>query len=294
MGPWIENIPTIIPSLSSSNSNQPTPFSPRVPQPSTKPKERSLLHQYLKQHITQNHLQNQKNGRRSSSSATTNRRAGALNVTGGEPPAVHPDPAGRPFRRAPHPQDDLPDGGVRAAEPPVLRHGGLPLRHPIRLTTFQSFTVFILEVSRSPAFLIDHTIMNPHYTPTTASVNLEIPVEDPEEGAFGVGGNEGVVAGGFVLFFPNYSTFLAKPGFYVEDLFVRECYRRRGLGRMLLGAVAAQAVKMGYGRVEWVVLDWNVNAIRFYEEMGAEVLGDWRVCRLTGEALLGYGQGHRN
>ncbi|KAK9158471.1 hypothetical protein Scep_005045 [Stephania cephalantha] len=159
---------------------------------------------------------------------------------------------------------------------------------------FQSFTVFILEVSRSPAFLIDHTIMNPHYTPTTASVNLEIPVEDPEEGAFGVGGNEGVVVGGFVLFFPNYSTFLAKPGFYVEDLFVRECYRRRGLGRMLLGAVAAQAVKMGYGRVEWVVLDWNVNAIRFYEEMGAEVLGDWRVCRLTGEALLGYGQGHRN
>ncbi|KAK9124219.1 hypothetical protein Sjap_013821 [Stephania japonica] len=161
---------------------------------------------------------------------------------------------------------------------------------------FQSFTVFILEVSRSPSsFLIDNsTNNNPHYTPTMASVNLEIPVEDPEEGAFGVGGNGGVVVGGFVLFFPNYSTFLAKPGFYVEDLFVRECYRRRGLGRMLLGAVAAQAVRMGYGRVEWVVLDWNVNAIRFYEEMGAEVLGDWRVCRLTGEPLLGYAQDHRN
>lgn len=91
---------------------------------------------------------------------------------------------------------------------------------------------------------------------------------------------------GFVLFFPNYSTFLAKPGFYVEDLFVRECYRRKGLGRMLLSAVAAQAAKMGYGRVEWVVLDWNVNAIKFYEEMGAMILPEWRICRLTGGEWL--------
>ncbi|KAF2295705.1 hypothetical protein GH714_033663 [Hevea brasiliensis] len=77
----------------------------------------------------------------------------------------------------------------------------------------------------------------------------------------------------------------SKPGLYVEDLFVRECYRRKGMGKMLLSAVAAQAVKMGYGRVEWTVLDWNVNAIKFYEEMGAKVLTDWRICRLTGEAL---------
>ena len=96
------------------------------------------------------------------------------------------------------------------------------------------------------------------------------------------------MVGGFVLFFPNYSTFLGKPGFYVEDLFVRECYRRKGFGKMLLSAVAAQAVKMGYGRVEWVVLDWNVNAIKFYEEMGANVLQEWRICRLTGEALQSY------
>lgn len=90
---------------------------------------------------------------------------------------------------------------------------------------------------------------------------------------------------GFVLFFPNYSTFLAKPGFYIEDIFVRECYRRKGLGKILFSAVAAQASKMGYGRVEWVVLDWNVNAITFYEQMGAQILPDWRICRLTGEAL---------
>ena len=96
------------------------------------------------------------------------------------------------------------------------------------------------------------------------------------------------MVGGFVLFFPNYSTFLGKPGFYVEDMFVRECYRRKGFGKMLLSAVAAQAVKMGYGRVEWAVLDWNVNAIKFYEEMGAKVLQEWRICRLTDEALQAY------
>lgn len=93
---------------------------------------------------------------------------------------------------------------------------------------------------------------------------------------------------GFVLFFPNYSTFLAKPGLYIEDLFVRECYRRRGFGKMLLSAVAALAAKLDYGRVEWVVLDWNVNAIRFYEEMGAQVLQEWRICRLTGDNLQAY------
>lgn len=70
---------------------------------------------------------------------------------------------------------------------------------------------------------------------------------------------------------------------------MRECYRRKGFGRMLLSAVAKQAVKMGYGRVEWVVLDWNVNAIKFYEEMGAKVLSEWRICRLTGDALDAYG-----
>lgn len=162
---------------------------------------------------------------------------------------------------------------------------------------FQSFTVFILEVSPKP-FLLDGPILHSHhhlYPPQVQVVNLDLPIDDPEADAFrsagggdGVGRGEAVVAG-FVLFFPNYSTFLGKPGFYVEDLFVRECYRRKGFGRMLLSAVARQAVKMGYGRVEWVVLDWNVSAIRFYEEMGAKILQEWRICRLTGEALQAYG-----
>lgn len=72
---------------------------------------------------------------------------------------------------------------------------------------------------------------------------------------------------------------------------MREGYRRRGLGRMLLSAVAEQAVRMGFGRVEWVVLDWNANAIEFYKGMGAEVLPEWRVCRLSGDALLSYDGG---
>ncbi|KAK4430931.1 putative acetyltransferase NATA1-like [Sesamum alatum] len=152
---------------------------------------------------------------------------------------------------------------------------------------FTSFTVFLLELSTSPF----PPSQNPHFTPRLKSLHLDLPIDDPEKEAFRSNfsdANDDVTVGGFVLFFPNYSTFLAKPGFYIEDIFVRECYRRKGLGKMLLSAVAAQAAKMGYGRVEWVVLDWNVNAIKFYEQMGAQILPEWRICRLTGETLQAY------
>ncbi|EEF30706.1 probable acetyltransferase NATA1-like [Ricinus communis] len=149
---------------------------------------------------------------------------------------------------------------------------------------FQSFTVFLLEVSTNPL----SKIISPNFTPIERVVQLDHPIIDPESEMFKNSGSGDVVVAGFVLFFPNYSSFLAKPGFYVEDLFVRECYRRKGMGKMLLSAVAAQAVKMGYGRVEWVVLDWNVNAIKFYEEMGAKILPEWRICRLTGDNLEAY------
>ncbi|XP_065872703.1 GCN5-related N-acetyltransferase 8-like [Euphorbia lathyris] len=148
---------------------------------------------------------------------------------------------------------------------------------------FQSFTVFLLEVSPSPL----QKLTFPNFTSIEQIVQLDYPITDPESETFRSGSDDVVVAG-FVLFFPNYSSFLAKPGFYIEDLFVRECYRRKGMGKMLLSAVAGQAVKMGYGRVEWVVLDWNVNAIKFYEEMGAKILPEWRICRLTGESLEAY------
>ncbi|KAG4148617.1 hypothetical protein ERO13_D05G296200v2 [Gossypium hirsutum] len=152
---------------------------------------------------------------------------------------------------------------------------------------FHSFTIFLLELSSSP--IPPLLSPSPSFTPIEKTFNFDIPVNDPEKDAFSIYyGDQQVIIGGFVLFFPNYSTFLGKPGFYVEDLFVRECYRRKGFGKMLLSAVAKQAVKMGYGRVEWVVLDWNVNAITFYEQMGAKVLPEWRICRLTGDALQAY------
>ncbi|GMY08784.1 probable acetyltransferase NATA1-like [Fagus crenata] len=157
---------------------------------------------------------------------------------------------------------------------------------------FQSFTIFILELSPNPFPPQPHTHTHSLFSPVTQIITLDLPIDDPERETFKSNDKDAgfdVVVGGFVLFFPNYSTFLGKPGFYVEDLFVRECYRRKGFGKMLLLAVAQQAVKMGYGRVEWTVLDWNVNAIKFYEEMGAKVLQEWRICRLTGEALQAYG-----
>lgn len=90
---------------------------------------------------------------------------------------------------------------------------------------------------------------------------------------------------GFALFFHNYSTFLTKPGLYLEDLFVLPDYRRTGIGRALITKVAEIAVERNCGRVEWSVLDWNESAIAFYQRIGATVLPDWRICRVTGDAL---------
>jgi GNAT superfamily N-acetyltransferase len=94
---------------------------------------------------------------------------------------------------------------------------------------------------------------------------------------------------GFALFFTNFSTFLGRPGLYLEDLYVQPAYRGTGLGRQMLEHLGALAVQRGCGRFEWSVLDWNESAIRFYESMGAQVLPDWRICRLTGEALARFG-----
>jgi hypothetical protein len=99
---------------------------------------------------------------------------------------------------------------------------------------------------------------------------------------------DGEVAG-FALFFTNFSTFLSKPGLYLEDLYVRPASRGKGLGRALLQHLAALAVQRDYGRFEWSVLDWNENAIGFYRSMGADVMPDWRICRVTGESLRSLG-----
>jgi GNAT superfamily N-acetyltransferase len=96
------------------------------------------------------------------------------------------------------------------------------------------------------------------------------------------------VAAGFALYFFNYSTFLARPGLYLEDLFVRPEFRGRGLGKALLLHLAKLANARGCGRMEWSVLDWNQPAIEFYESLGAKRMKEWQICRLTGESLRQY------
>lgn len=94
---------------------------------------------------------------------------------------------------------------------------------------------------------------------------------------------------GFALFFHNYSTFLTKPGIYLEDLFVLPEYRRQGIGKAILTKVAQIAVERDCGRLEWSVLDWNESAQAFYRSMGASILDDWRICRATEDALIQLG-----
>ena len=112
------------------------------------------------------------------------------------------------------------------------------------------------------------------------------------EGLFGarpaaeaiVGEENGEVVA-FALFFHNFSTFLTKKGLYLEDLYVRQSHRGKGYGTQLLSRLAQIAVERNCGRFEWSVLDWNEPAIGFYRTMGAEILPEWRICRVTGESL---------
>lgn len=94
---------------------------------------------------------------------------------------------------------------------------------------------------------------------------------------------------GFALWFRSYSTFLARPGIYLEDLFVFPEFRGHGIGRLLLTSLARTALERGYGRLEWAVLDWNVDAIGFYKSLGAVPMADWTTYRLTGDALRAAG-----
>lgn len=90
---------------------------------------------------------------------------------------------------------------------------------------------------------------------------------------------------GYALFFYNYSTFLAKPGIFLEDLFVKPAFRKRGIGKALLVELARIAQENGCGRFEWMVLDWNAPSIAFYEAMGARKVDGWSVMRVTGDPL---------
>ena len=113
-----------------------------------------------------------------------------------------------------------------------------------------------------------------------------------EESLFGENSNVEVLLAydenhilGFALYFRTFSTFLGRPGIYLEDLFVRELARGKGIGEALLRRIARRTLEMGGGRLEWAVLDWNKTAISFYKKMGAVPLDEWTTFRLTGEKL---------
>jgi GNAT superfamily N-acetyltransferase len=116
--------------------------------------------------------------------------------------------------------------------------------------------------------------------PVAEAMVVEVPAEEVGEG------ESTVVA--FALYFTNFSTFLAQPGLYLEDLYVKPSQRGKGIGEAVLTRLAKLAADRHYGRFEWSVLDWNEGAIRFYEKFGATVMPDWRVCRVTGDKLAAF------
>jgi GNAT superfamily N-acetyltransferase len=90
---------------------------------------------------------------------------------------------------------------------------------------------------------------------------------------------------GFALWFLNFSTFRGRHGIYLEDIFVRPAFRQKGIGKALLKRLAARCIDNGWARFEWAVLNWNEPSIQFYRSIGAQVMEQWKICRLSGEAL---------
>lgn len=157
-----------------------------------------------------------------------------------------------------------------------------------KLPPFQGPTVFMLEVGQveeDAPRAKEEGEEEVAFEAIVRNVVLKKPIDDPAKEEFKSAYVAARTVIGFVLFFPNYSTFLAQGGYYIEDLYVRKPFRGGGFGTILLKSVVQQAKKLGAGRVEWCVLDWNVNAIKFYEGLGAVVMPEWRICRLTGDAL---------
>lgn len=158
------------------------------------------------------------------------------------------------------------------------------------LPPLQGPTVLLLEVGEN-----SETAMDPSEGLKRTDEKVEVvanPVflEDPRASQFVSAYNSNRVMVGYAQFFPNYSTFLAKKGYYLGDLFVREAYRMQGYGTKLLRRVAQISLEQGAGRLEWLVLDWNEKAIQFYtKKMGADLMEEWRICRFTGSNLVAAG-----
>ncbi len=151
---------------------------------------------------------------------------------------------------------------------------------------------FIIEAARPQDVPVVHSLIRGlaeyekllHLVVGTEA-QLEAELFGPQRVIEAVVGWEDGNAVGFALFFQNFSTFLARRGMYLEDLFVVPQARGKGYGKALIRHLAQLAVERQCGRFEWAVLDWNQPAIDFYRALGADVMPDWRVCRLTGDAL---------
>ena len=133
--------------------------------------------------------------------------------------------------------------------------------------------------------LADYERMLDQMETTEERIQATLFPDDGRPAAHCVIGEIDGAAAGFALYFFNYSTFLARPGLYLEDLYVKPEFRGQGLGKALLLHLARVAHERGCGRMEWAVLDWNTPAIEFYERLGARRLTEWQLCRLRAEDL---------
>lgn len=161
----------------------------------------------------------------------------------------------------------------------------MPAAHHLRAAEPRDLSAIVALIGELAEF--EHLTHLVEVTPETLRPHLfgERPVAECV-----VGEVDGEVVA-FALFFTNFSTFLAKPGLYLEDLYVRPAQRGTGLGKALFEHLGRLAVERSCGRFEWSVLDWNERAIRFYEGLGATLLPDWRICRMTGERLARFAEG---
>jgi len=165
----------------------------------------------------------------------------------------------------------MPEAAPFIVRPAELRDVGAIVQLIRELAEFEKLT-HLLQVT--PEKLRPHLFGE---KPVAEAWVAELPAQSLDAG------ESPVVA--FALFFTNFSTFLAQPGLHLEDLYVKSNHRGLGIGRALLTRIARLAAERHCGRFEWNVLDWNENAIRFYEKLGAELLPDWRLCRIAGEGL---------
>nr|GLL16647.1 tyramine N-feruloyltransferase 4/11-like [Ipomoea trifida] len=152
---------------------------------------------------------------------------------------------------------------------------------------FYSATALILEVSPNPFLPAGPAGFDPVYK----TLHLGSAVADPESETYESpqeGDNNVVVVAGYILFYPSYSGYFEKPSIFLENLYVRECYREFGLGKMLLSAMAARAATLGFSTVDWLVVGWNVKAIEFYVGMGGQIMQDVKRFRLSGEGLKAF------